>query len=105
MPERAKVVSIDGLAIRVPRLSTRKLLHVERYLARQARAAHNLGFPGLERSYTCAWLAFRLWRMVQLAADGESISVEQIPSVAHSQATDSTNAEISKNVVEKTSVF
>ena len=59
-----KLVVINGaLALKVPLLDSRKLLRVERYLARQARAAHNLGVPELERLYNIAFLSLRTWRI------------------------------------------
>lgn len=41
----------------------RKLLHVERYLDRQARNAHMLGVRDLEVFYSVGYLALRLWHM------------------------------------------
>jgi len=52
-----------GLAPKIPPLDSKKLARVERYLARQAKAAHNLGVRSLERYYNVAYLALRLWRM------------------------------------------
>lgn len=52
-----------GMALKVPLPDPRKLLRVERYLARQARATHNLGLPVLEHYYLTSWLALKLWRM------------------------------------------
>jgi hypothetical protein len=57
------IVINGGLALKVPLSDTRKLLRVERYLARQSRAAHNLGLPMLEHYYLTSYLALKLWRM------------------------------------------
>lgn len=47
-------------------LPCRRLLRVERYLARQVKAAHNLGLPVLERYYLTGYLALQLWLMEQM---------------------------------------
>ena len=57
------VVINGGLALKVPLPDARKLLRVEKYLARQSRAAHNLGLPVLENYYLVGCLALRLWRL------------------------------------------
>jgi hypothetical protein len=60
----SKLVVINGaMALKVPLPDARKLLRVERYLARQSRAAHNLGVPTLEHYYLTSYLALKLWRM------------------------------------------
>lgn len=60
----AKLIVINGaLALKVPLADTRKLLRIERYLARQSKAAHNLGLPTLEHYYLTSYLALKLWRM------------------------------------------
>jgi len=46
-----------------PRTDLGALLHAERYLARQARAAHNLGVRQLEHQYNVAYLSLRGWRL------------------------------------------
>jgi hypothetical protein len=56
------VVINSALALKVPP-DARKLLRIERYLGRQARAAHNLGVPDLERVYNIAFLSLRTWRI------------------------------------------
>jgi hypothetical protein len=67
-----KLVVISGsLALKVPLPDASKLLRVERYLARQARAAHNLGVPDLERFYNIAFLSLRTWRMATFATHRE----------------------------------
>lgn len=50
----------------------RRLLRVEKYLARQVKAAHNLGLPVLERYYLVGYFALELWLMEQIepAAQG-----------------------------------
>lgn len=50
----------------------RRLLRVERYLARQVKAAHNLGLPVLERYYLTGFLALQLWLMEQIETDSEA---------------------------------
>lgn len=61
MPEAAakpKLVVIAGrLHVGEPAKDAKKLLHVRRYLARQARAAHNLGIRQLEHQYNVAYLS------------------------------------------------
>lgn len=57
------VVINGGLALKVPLPDAGKLLRIERYLARQCRAAHNLGLPSLEHYYLTSHLALKLWRM------------------------------------------
>lgn len=60
----SKLVVINGaLAFKVPLPDARKLLRVERYLAHQAKAAHNLGVPSLEHYYLTSYLALKLWRL------------------------------------------
>ena len=49
----------------------RRLLRVERYLARQVKAAHNLGLPVLERYYLMGFLSLQLWLMEQMETDRE----------------------------------
>ena len=67
MPEAAakpKLVVIAGrLHVGEPVRDEKKLLHAERYLARQARAAHNLGVRQLEHQYNVAYLSLRGWRL------------------------------------------
>jgi len=67
MPEAAakpKLVVIAGtLHVGEPVVKDeKKLLHTERYLARQARAAHNLGLRQLEHQCNVACLSLRGWR-------------------------------------------
>ena len=67
MPEAAaklKLVVITGrLHVGDPVRDEKKLLHAERYLARRARAAHNLGVRQLEHQYNVAHLSLRGWRL------------------------------------------
>ena len=67
MPEAAaklKLVVITGrLHVGDPVRDEKKLLHAERYLARQTRAAHNLGVRQLEHQYNVAYLSLRGWRL------------------------------------------
>ena len=49
----------------------KRLLRVERYLARQVKAAHNLGLPVLERYYLVGFLALQLWLMEQIETHPE----------------------------------
>jgi len=48
-----------------------RLLRAERYLARQAKAAHNLGVGMLEHYYLASYLALKLWRMERFEANLE----------------------------------
>jgi len=69
MPERASLVTPRLILVQspvVPHSHFHKVLRVERYLGRQARAAHNLGVPFLEHYYNVGYLALRLWRMEKL---------------------------------------
>ncbi len=69
MPERASLVTprliLVQSRIALHPSGPQKVLRIERYLARQAGAAHNLGIPSLEHYYNIAYLALRLWRMEQ----------------------------------------
>ena len=102
MPERGKLVCItDRLALRVPLLNVSKLLRIDHYLSRQARAAHNLGFPVLERYYSVSWLSFRLWRM-----EAEiSAAVQQTPAQAPAKAVLNQRSAAGENAVENTDVY
>src|SRR5207248_10764880 len=62
-PTSKLAVINGGLALKAPLLDPRKLLRVEHYLGRQARAAYNLGLPILEHYYLTSWLALKLWGM------------------------------------------
>jgi hypothetical protein len=67
----SKLILINGaLGLKAPLSDPRKLLRVERYLARQSRNAHNLGLPTLEQYYLTTYLALKLWRMERFAENG-----------------------------------
>lgn len=100
MRDCAKVVSINHrFAVRVPLPNWRKLRRIERYLGRQARAAHNLGLPLLERYYSTGWLSFRLWRMELPGTECPTNAQETRP-----QAVDAEALEMGKTGVENTYV-
>ena len=71
MPERALtarstlILIPGGLSRSAETSPVKELLRVERYLARQAKAAHNLGVRSLEHYYLTSFLALKLWRMNQ----------------------------------------
>jgi hypothetical protein len=77
MSERAQVVTDNLLLIqggqhsRSQTASPIKLLRIERYLARQAKAAHNLGVRSLEHYYNVGYLALRVWRIHEGAKDDQ----------------------------------
>ena len=62
-PVKPRLVVIAGYLCNGSARGHRKLLRAERYLARQARAAHNLGVHDLEWFYNVGYLSLRIWRL------------------------------------------